>query len=271
MNWLKWFKQRPSMPAPREVQHGSDQLRNFSPRAQQVLALARSEADRFHHNFVGTEHVLLGIIRLGQGTAFTVLGRMGVDLATARREVENQLGMGPDQRIIGNIPYTPRVKKALALAAKQAKELSHTYVGTEHVLLGLLREGDGVAARVLKTFKVDIDATRKEILKELDPNSSSKPDSAETSQKSKSEATEHERVDLTKRYDLYCREGDHQVVFRNVLMKGIKTLFRKREYDVFSEYIEIEQADGTSVFIARASVSKFCGHGVTPAFEKLNT
>ena len=145
-------------------------MNNFTPRAQQVLALARKEADRFNHNFVGTEHLLLGLIKLGQGVAVNVLQKMNLDLDTVRMEVEKQVGTGPDQKMIGNIPYTPRVKKVLALASKEAKALNHTYVGTEHILLGLLREGDGVAARVLKTLDVDIELTRQEILKELDPN-----------------------------------------------------------------------------------------------------
>src|SRR3954469_25434055 len=145
-------------------------MNNFTPRAQQVLALARKEADRFNHNFVGTEHLLLGLIKLGQGVAVNVLQKMGLDLETVRMEVEKQVGTGPDQKMIGNIPYTPRAKKVLALAAKEAKALNHTSVGTEHILLGLLREGDGVAARVLKNLDVDIEQTRQEILKELDPN-----------------------------------------------------------------------------------------------------
>jgi ATP-dependent Clp protease ATP-binding subunit ClpC len=145
-------------------------MSNFTPRAQQVLALSRKEADRFNHNFVGTEHLLLGLIKLGQGVAVNVLQKMGLDLDTVRMEVEKQVGTGPDQKVIGNIPYTPRVKKVLALAAKEAKSLNHTYVGTEHILLGLLREGDGVAARVLKSLDVDLEQTRQEILKELDPN-----------------------------------------------------------------------------------------------------
>ena len=145
-------------------------MNNFTPRAQQVLALARKEADRFNHNFVGTEHLLLGLIKLGQGVAVNVLQKLGLDLDTVRMEVEKQVGTGPDQKMIGNIPYTPRVKKVLALAAKEAKALNHTYVGTEHILLGLLREGDGVAARVLKNLDVDIEQTRQEILKELDPH-----------------------------------------------------------------------------------------------------
>src|SRR5947208_15579932 len=147
-----------------------ESMNNFTPRAQQVLALARKEADRFNHNFVGTEHLLLGLIKLGQGVAVNVLQKMGLDLETVRMEVEKQVGTGPDQKMIGNIPYTPRVKKVLALAAKEARALNHTYVGTEHILLGLLREGDGVAARVLKKLDVDIEQTRQEILKELDPN-----------------------------------------------------------------------------------------------------
>src|SRR5580765_3099882 len=145
-------------------------MNNFTPRAQQVLALARKEADRFNHNFVGTEHLLLGLIKLGQGVAVNVLQKLGLDLETVRMEVEKQVGTGPDQKMIGNIPYTPRVKKVLALASREAKALNHPYVGTEHILLGLLREGDGVAARVLKNLDVDIEQTRQEILKELDPN-----------------------------------------------------------------------------------------------------
>src|SRR5678809_249463 len=145
-------------------------MNNFTPRAQQVLALARKEADRFNHNFVGTEHLLLGLIKLGQGVAVNVLQKMGLDLETVRMEVEKQVGSGPETKMVGNIPYTPRVKKVLALAGKEAKALNHSYVGTEHILLGLLREGEGVAARVLKSLEIDIERTRNEILKELDPN-----------------------------------------------------------------------------------------------------
>ena len=145
-------------------------MNNFTPRAQQVLALARKEADRFHHNYVGTEHLLLGLIKLGQGVAVSVLQKMGLDLETVRGEVEKQVGIGQESKTpVGSIPYTPRVKKVLALAGKEAKALNHSYVGTEHILLGLLREGEGVAARVLKTLEIDIERTRNEILRELDP------------------------------------------------------------------------------------------------------
>ena len=144
-------------------------MNNFTPRAQQVLALARKEADRFHHNYVGTEHILLGLIKLGQGVAVSVLQKMGLDLETVRSAVEKQVGTGQETKAQSSIPYTPRVKKVLALAGKEAKTLNHSYVGTEHILLGLLREGEGVAARVLKSLDIDIERTRNEILRELDP------------------------------------------------------------------------------------------------------
>ncbi len=145
-------------------------MNNFTPRAQQVLALARKEADRFNHNYIGTEHVLLGLIKLGQGVAVSVLQRMGLDLESVRMEVEKEVGTGPDTKSSTNIPYTPRVKKVLALANKEAKQLNHSYVGTEHILLGLLREGEGMAARVLTSLSVDLQTTRNEVLAEIDPN-----------------------------------------------------------------------------------------------------
>ena len=145
-------------------------MNNFTPRAQQVLALARKEADRFNHNYVGTEHLLLGLIKLGQGVAVNVLTKLGVDLDSVRLQVEQQTSGGPDTKMVGNIPYTPRVKKVLALASKEAKALNHSYVGTEHLLLGLLREGEGVAAQVLRQLDVNLEKARNEILKELDPN-----------------------------------------------------------------------------------------------------
>src|ERR1700744_4400702 len=157
-------------------------MNNFTPRAQQVLALARKEADRFNHNYVGTEHLLLGLIKLGQGVAVNVLQKMGLDLETVRMEVEKQVGSHAETKMGGNITYTPRVQKGLALAGKEAKALNHSYVGTEHILLGFLREGEGVAARVLKSLEVDIERTRNEILKELDPNFTPPESEAESPQ-----------------------------------------------------------------------------------------
>src|SRR6516165_7118538 len=154
----------------RRDRFGNTIMNNFTPRVQQVLALASKEAERFNHNYVGTEHLLLGLIKLGQGVAVNVLQKMGLDLERVRMEVEKHVGSSPETKMIGNIPYTPRVKKVLALAGKEAQALHHSYVGTEHILLGLLREGEGVAARVLKSLEVDPARTRNEILKELDPN-----------------------------------------------------------------------------------------------------
>jgi ATP-dependent Clp protease ATP-binding subunit ClpC len=149
---------------------GNAMMNNFTPRARQLLVLARKEAERFNDNYVGTEHLLLGLSKLGQGVAVNVLHKMGLDLERVRMEVEEHVGSNPATNMVGNIPSTPRVKKVLALAGKEAKALNHPYVGTEQILLGLLRESEGVAARILKSLEVDPARTRNEILKELDPN-----------------------------------------------------------------------------------------------------
>jgi hypothetical protein len=254
-----------------ETQH------NFTPRAQQVMALARKEADRFHHNFVGTEHLLLGLISLGQGVAVNVLQKMGLELETVRLEVEKQVGTGPDQKVFGNIPYTPRVKKVLLLAAKEANALNHTYVGTEHILLGLLGDGEGVAALVLKSFEVDISKTRQEILRELDPNFQGAAPGTETAPShpapipAKDVMPQREAIDTTKRYDVYCTErSDEVVVYRNALFKGRKGLFSGSQYDMLSDFFELEQADGQTVLVAGRSVIKFCEHGTTPGSEAVS-
>jgi len=145
-------------------------MNNFTPRAQQVLQLSRQEADRFNHGYIGTEHLLLGLIALGEGVAVTVLRRMNLDLDTVRMEVEKAVGVGSDMKTVGNVPYTPRVKKVLALAGTEARAMNVDFVGTEHILLGLLREGEGVAARVLANLNVDLEKTRHAVMKELDPN-----------------------------------------------------------------------------------------------------
>ncbi len=257
---------------------------NFTPRAQQVLALARKEAERFHHNFVGTEHLLLGLIKLGQGVAVNVLRKLGLDLETVRHEVEKQVGTGPEQKMFGKIPYTPRVKKVLALATKEAKALNHTYVGTEHILLGLLREGDGVASLVLKSLHVDVEQTRQEILKELDPNFSATdtgskfpaPDAASLTpgpgmlQPAELPKPQRDSIDTSKRYDVYCADRNQEVVvYRNALFKGLKSLFPKNQHDTLSQFVELEQADGQTLFIARYSIIKFCEPGATPTAERV--
>ncbi len=143
---------------------------NFTPRAQQVLALAKKESDRFNHNYLGTEHLLLGLIKLDRGVAVNVLQGIGIDLQALSEAVEKQIGTGPNEKMTGNAPYTPRVKKVLDMARREAKDLNHTYIGTEHLLLGLLREGGGVGAKVLRDFDVNLEQLRAAVLKELDPN-----------------------------------------------------------------------------------------------------
>jgi len=269
MNWFQkiWQPRKESAPGdevtvePRYITHNPPEAMNFTPRAQQVLALARSEANRFNHNFVGTEHVLLGLVALGQGTAVTVLRKLGLDLENVRTEVERQVGTGPDQKMVCNIPYTPRVKKVLNLATKEATALNHTYVGTEHILLGLLREGDGVAARVLQNMEVNVEQIRQAILNELDPNFScregAKPSSAD---EDISMLPSRTSIDTVKRYDVYCTERDREVVYRNARFRSVRTLFQSNPYDFRSEFLELEQENGEIIFLARFSLIKFCEH-----------
>ena len=249
---------------------GPATISNFTPRAQQVLALARKEADRLNHNFAGTEHLLLGLAALGQGVAVNVLAKFGISLETARAEVEKQIGKGPDRKMIGNIPYTPRVKKVLALAAKEAMTLNHTYAGTEHILLGLLREGDGAAARVLAALDINLEDARKEILKELDPNKPSPPDDARTPQSTSSKTMTSpnlpQPIDTSARYDVFCREQpDKLVAYRNVLFKSSRSFFPRPDAPTEWEYAELEEPDGQCVFVAKSTIVRFSPQGA--AFE----
>jgi hypothetical protein len=142
----------------------------LTPRAQQMLALARREAERLGHNFIGTEHLLLGLLKLQEGEACKVLKEMGLEFETTRCQVEDMVGDVICQKAIGEIPYTPRSKKVLAHANVITGNLKYTYVNTESILLALLQEGGGVAARVLHNNGIDFNRTREEILKKLDPN-----------------------------------------------------------------------------------------------------
>lgn len=271
MNWFKSFWKGLAEPHAVPVSKSGQVMHNFTPRAQQVLALARKEAERFNHNFVGTEHVLLGIISLGQGTAVAVLRKMGLDLGVVRQDVEKCIGTGPERNPSLAIPYTPRVKKVLALAIKEARALNHSYVGTEHILLGFLREGDGVAGRVLKKLGMDLEKTRQEILTILAPSSATKLEDLATSESLPNPEvpkSQGDCVDASKRYDIFCAQRNGElVVYPNARFKGTKRLFPRRQHDIFSEFLEIEQSDGETVFIARASVIKFCAPGVNPGGE----
>ena len=123
----------------------------FTDRARKVMALANQEAQRFNHEYIGTEHILLGLVKEGSGVGANVLKNLDVDLRKVRLEVEKLVKSGPDMVTMGKLPQTPRAKKVIEYAIEEARNLNHNYVGTEHLLLGLLREHDGVAAQVLMT------------------------------------------------------------------------------------------------------------------------
>lgn len=139
----------------------------FTERARKVIVLAKEEARRFNHDYIGTEHLLLGLIREGEGVAAAVLQKMGLSLESIRLEVEKLVQPGPSTQIQGDVPFTPRSKKALELAAEEARSLGHNYIGTEHLLLGLIREGEGVASQVLLNLGLDLNRVRSEIMELL--------------------------------------------------------------------------------------------------------
>src|SRR3984885_15291996 len=140
----------------------------FTNRAKQVIKLAKKEAQRLNHNYLGTEHVLLGLLKLGQGVAVNVLRNLNIDFETVRNEVEKLVGYGPEIQVYGDPALTGKVKKVFEYANEEAANLNHNYVGTEHLLLGLLRQTDGVAAQVLENLNVNLKEVRKEVLKELE-------------------------------------------------------------------------------------------------------
>lgn len=140
----------------------------FTNRAKQVIKLAKKEAQRLNHNYLGTEHVLLGLLKLGQGVAVNVLRNLNIDFETVRSEVEKLVGYGPEIQVYGDPALTGKVKKVFEYANEEAASLNHNYVGTEHLLLGLLRQTDGVAAQVLENLNVNLKEVRKEVLKELE-------------------------------------------------------------------------------------------------------
>jgi ATP-dependent Clp protease ATP-binding subunit ClpC len=139
----------------------------FTERARKVIILAKEEAKRFNHDYIGTEHILLGLIREGEGVAATVLEKMGISLENIRLEIEKLVQPGPTTQIIGDLPFTPRSKKALELSAEEARSLGHNYIGTEHLLLGLIREEEGVASQVLMNLGLDLETVRNKIMEVL--------------------------------------------------------------------------------------------------------
>ena len=135
----------------------------FTDRARRVVVTAQEEARMLNHTNVGTEHILLGLIHEGEGVAAKALESMGISLDAVRHEVEEIIGRGQEARS-GHIPFTPRAKKVLELSLREALQLGHTYIGTEHILLGLIREGDGVAAQVLVKRGADLNRVRQQVI-----------------------------------------------------------------------------------------------------------
>jgi len=161
-----------------------DRFDKFTDRARKVLTLAQEEATRFNHNYIGTEHLLLGLVREGEGVAAKVLAEMGVELNRVRSAVEFIIGRG-DRMLVGEIGLTPRAKKVIELAVDEARRLDHHYIGTEHVLLGLVREGEGVAAGVLESLGVSLEKVRAEtvrVLAQLGPSASAVEDATESAE-----------------------------------------------------------------------------------------
>ena len=164
LGWAREALQRSFGRYPRTEDRAS--FEKFTERARKVVVLAQDEARHFNHNYIGTEHLLLGLIREEEGIAARALGEFGVHLDEAREQVESIVGHG-EEALSPHLPFTPRTNKVLQLALRESLQLDHDYVGTEHVLLGLVRESEGVAARVLSNLDVDPDAVRREVVRLL--------------------------------------------------------------------------------------------------------
>jgi len=149
----------------------------FTDRARRVVVLAQDEARRLDHNYIGTEHILLGLLREGEGVAARALESLGISLDAVRQQVEEIIGRG-QQAQSGHIPFTPRAKKVLELSLRESRQLGHNYIGTEHILLGLLREGDGVAAQVLVKLGADLNRVRQQVIQLLHGHQAKEPASA---------------------------------------------------------------------------------------------
>ena len=146
----------------------------FTDRARRVVVLAQEEARMLNHNYIGTEHILLGLISEGEGVASVALKSLGISLDAVRQQVEEIIGRG-QQAPSGHIPFTPRAKKVLELSLRESKQFDHNYIGTEHILLGLIREGNGVAAQVLVKLDADLKRVRQQIIQMLNEHPAGEP------------------------------------------------------------------------------------------------
>ncbi len=154
----------------------------FTDRAKKVMSFARQEAMKFNHEYIGTEHILLGLVQEGSGVAANVLKNMTIDLEKIRHEVEKIVKTGPSMVTMGQLPFTPRAKKVLELSLEEASQLSHNYIGTEHLLLGLIRENEGIAAQVLMNLGIKLDEVRDEVLEFLGASENNNEEDGESSE-----------------------------------------------------------------------------------------
>ena len=172
----------------------SDRFDKFTERAKKVLVLAQEEAQRFNHNYIGTEHLLLGLVREGEGVAAKVLGNLGVELNKVRSAVEFIIGRG-NRMVIGDVNLTPRAKKVIELAVEEARRLNHNYIGTEHLLLGLVREGEGIAAGVLESLGVNLEKVRTQVIQVV--NQTGSGSRSEGRKRTKTPTIDQMGIDLT--------------------------------------------------------------------------
>src|SRR4051794_31944172 len=211
-----------------------DMFERFTDRARKVMALANQEAQRFNHEYIGTEHILLGLVKEGSGVGANVLKNLDVDLRKVRLEVEKLVKSGPDMVTMGKLPQTPRAKKVIEYAIEEARNLNHNYVGTEHLLLGLLREHDGVAAQVLMNLGLKLEEVREEVLNLLgagveneEPATQGEKQSGNQKGKSKTPALDSFGRDLTE----LAREGQLDPVIgrKNEIERVIQILCRRQK------------------------------------------
>src|SRR6266568_3922769 len=217
---------------PEQPESNHAMYERFTDRARKVMQLANQEAQRFNHEYIGTEHILLGLVKEGTGVAANVLKNLDIDLRKIRLEVEKIVQAGPDMVTMGKLPQTPRAKKVIEYSIEEARNLNHNYVGTEHLLLGLLREQEGVAAQVLMNLGLRLEDVREEVLNLLGHNmetdessESSSSERQQTKGKSKTPALDSFGRDLTE----LARQGklDPVIGRANEIERVIQVLSRR--------------------------------------------
>ncbi len=224
----------------------------FTERARKVLSLAQEEAQRFQHNYIGTEHLLLGLVREGEGVAAKVLANLGVELNKVRSAIEFIIGRG-DRIVLGEIGLTPRAKKVVELAVDEARRLNHHYIGTEHLLLGLVREGEGIAAGVLESLGVNLEKVRTQTIQILSqsamPMLSQPATSALKEAMEALEAVLREKEAAIQRqeYELAAELRDREVNLRERIAKlplealkaGLEVVLREKEAAIQRQEYEL--------------------------------